>query len=148
MYFFAYNLNYGYTKISYSLSAITFLFLITVPILTMRSLAEEQKSKTDQLLLTSPVSVGKIILAKYFAMAAVHTIAVFVISATPLILQLFGTVSLAESYTAVLGFWLYGLACIAIGLFVSSLTESQVISVGCRGNTSRNLPGPGPFWGI
>lgn len=128
LYFFAYNLNYGYTKISYSLSAITFLFLITVPILTMRSLAEEQKSKTDQLILTSPVSVGKIILAKYFAMAAVHTIAVFVISATPLILQLFGTVSLAESYTAVLGFWLYGLACIAIGLFVSSLTESQVIS--------------------
>ena len=67
LYFFVYNLNYGSSKVSYSLNAITFLFLITVPILTMRSLAEEQKSKTDQLILTSPVSVGKIITAKYLA---------------------------------------------------------------------------------
>ncbi len=128
LYFFVYNLNYGYTKISYSLNAITFLFLITVPILTMRSLAEEQKSKTDQLILTSPVSVGKIIAAKFLAMAAVHTIAVAVIGLTPLVLRCFGTVPMGESYVAVLGFWLYGLTCIAIGLFVSSLTESQVIS--------------------
>lgn len=128
LYFFVYNLNYGYAKVSYSLNAITFLFLITVPILTMRSLAEEQKSKTDQLMLTSPVSVGKIVLAKYFAMAAIHTIAVAMIAITPLILRAFGSVPLAESYVAILGFWLYGLVCIAIGLFVSSLTESQVIS--------------------
>lgn len=128
LYFFAYNLNYGYAKISYSLNAITFLFLITVPVLTMRSLAEEQKSKTDQLILTSPVSVGRIVLAKYFAMALIHTVTVLVIAATPLILRCFGSVPMAESYVAVLGFWLYGLTCIAIGLFVSSLTESQVIS--------------------
>lgn len=128
LYFFVYNLNYGYTKIAYSLNAITFLFLITVPVLTMRSLAEEQKSKTDQLILTSPVSVGKIITAKYLAMAAVHTIAVAVISLTPLVLRCFGTVPMGENYVALLGFWLYGFTCIAIGLFVSSLTESQVIS--------------------
>ena len=73
LYFFVYNLNYGYAKVSYALNAITFLYLITVPVLTMRSLAEEQKSKTDQLILTAPVSVGKIVLAKYLAMAAVHT---------------------------------------------------------------------------
>lgn len=128
LYFFAYNLNYGYPKISYALNAITFLLLITVPILTMRSMAEEQKSKTDQLILTAPVSVGKIVLAKYFAMAAIHTITIAVISLTPLILRAFGTVPMAESYVAVLGFWFYGLALIAIGLFVSSMTESQVIA--------------------
>ncbi len=128
LYFFAYNLNFGYAKVSYSINAITFLVLITVPVLTMRSLAEEKKSKTDQLILTAPVSVGKIVLAKYLAMAAVHTAAMLLIAATPLLLTLFGEVPLAESYAAVLGFWLYGLLCIAIGLFVSSLTESQVIS--------------------
>lgn len=128
LYFFAYNLNYGYAKISYSLNAITFLLLITVPVLTMRSLAEEKKSRTDQLILTSPVSVGKIVFAKYLAMACVHTVAVLVMACTPLILLCFGSIPVAETYVAVLGFWLYGLACIAIGLFVSSLTESQVIS--------------------
>lgn len=128
LYFLAYNLNYGYSKVSYALNAISFLVLITVPVLTMRSLAEERKSKTDQLILTAPVSVGKIVLAKYFAMAAVHTLAIAVIAVTPLLLLPFGTVPLAESYAAVLGYYLYGLVCIAIGLFVSSLTESQVIS--------------------
>lgn len=128
LYFFAYNLSFGYAKVSYPLNAITFLVLITVPVLTMRSLAEEKKSKTDQLILTAPVSVGKIVLAKYLAMAAVHTAAMLLIAATPLLLSAFGTVAMGESYAAVLGFWLYGLLCIAIGLFVSSLTESQVIS--------------------
>lgn len=128
LYFFAYNLSLGYAKISYSLNAISFLLLITVPVLTMRSLAEEKKSKTDQLILTAPVSVGKIVLAKYLAMAAVHTMAMLFVAATPFLLMVFGTVPLAESCAAVFGFWLYGLLCIAIGLFVSSLTESQVIS--------------------
>lgn len=128
LYFFAYNLSLGYAKISYSLNAITFLLLITVPVLTMRSLAEEKKSKTDQLILTAPVSVGKIVLAKYLAMAAVHTIAMLFVAATPFLLMAFGSVPLAESCAAVFGFWIYGLLCIAIGLFVSSLTESQVIS--------------------
>ena len=128
LYFFAYNLNYGYADVSYPLNAITFLFLITVPVLTMRSIAEEKKTKTDQLTLTSPVSVGKIVLAKYFALAAVHTAAVLFIAATPLLLSAFGTVPMGENYAAVLGFYLYGLLCIAVGLFVSSLTESQVIS--------------------
>ena len=128
LYFFAYNLNYGYAKVSYAVNAISFLFLLTVPVLTMRSLAEEKKSRTDQLILTSPVSVGKIVLAKYFAMSAVHTIAVFAMSATPLLLLAFGKAPSAENYAALLGFWLYGMLCIAVGLFVSSLTESQVIS--------------------
>lgn len=128
LYFFVYNLSYGYPYISYSLSAIAFLFMVTVPILTMRVLAEEKHAKTDQLLLTAPISVGKIVLGKFLALALVYTICIGVICVAPLVLMVFGEVPLAETYVGILGFWLYGLATIAIGTFVSSLTESQVIS--------------------
>ena len=128
LYFFVYNLSYCYPYISYSLSAIAFLFMVTVPILTMRVLAEEKHAKTDQLLLTAPVSVGKIVLGKFLALALVYTICIGVICVAPLVLMIFGDVPLAETYVGILGFWLYGLATIAIGTFVSSLTESQVIS--------------------
>lgn len=128
LYFYVYNLSYGYPYISYSLQAIAFLFLVTIPVLTMRALAEERHAKTDQLLLTAPVSIGKIVLGKYLALASVFSAAMLVIALSPLLLGRFGTVPYAESYVALLGFWLYGLACIAIGVFVSSLTESQVIA--------------------
>ena len=128
LYLTMYNLLSGYPNVSYPLSGITFIFVITVPILTMRILAEERKNKTDQLILTSPVSVGKIVFAKYLALAAAYSIAVGVMCLTPWVLHFFGTVDYLQNYTAVLGFWLYGLTCIAIGLFVSSWTESQVVS--------------------
>lgn len=64
----------GYPYISYDLKGIGFIMMIAVPILTMRSLSDEKKTKTDQLMLTSPVSVGRIVAGKYFAMAAVYTI--------------------------------------------------------------------------
>ena len=128
LYFFVYNLSYGYPYISYSLSAIAFLFMVTVPILTMRVLAEEKHAKTDQLLLTAPISVGKIVLGKFLALALVYTICIGVICVAPLVLMIFGEVPLAETYVGILGFWRGGLATIAIGTFVSSLTESQVIS--------------------
>ena len=102
--------------------------MVTVPILTMRVLAEEKHAKTDQLLLTAPISVGKIVLGKFLALALVYTICIGVICVAPLVLMIFGEVPLAETYVGILGFWLYGLATIAIGTFVSSLTESQVIS--------------------
>lgn len=128
LYFFVYNLRSGYPYISYSLSAMSFIMMIAVPILTMRSLAEERHNKTDQLMLTAPVSLGKIIVGKYLALLSVYTIAVAIIGITPLILSAYGTVPMGESYVAILGFWLYGAACIAIGVLVSSITESQVIA--------------------
>ncbi len=128
LYYYVYSLSYGYPYISYSLNAIAFIFLVTVPVLTMRILAEERHAKTDQLILTAPVSVGKVVLGKYLALAAVFSVAMVCISLSPLLLGRFGTIPYAESYVAILGFWLYGLTCIAIGTFVSSLTESQVIS--------------------
>lgn len=128
LYFFANNLRGGYPYISYALSGIGFIMLIAVPILTMRSFSEERHSRTDQLILTAPVSVGKVVVGKYLAMGAVFSIAMAVIAVTPLLLMAYGTIPLGESYAAVFGFWLYGMTCIAVGLFISSLTESQVIA--------------------
>ena len=128
LYFYVYNLRQGYPYIYYTLSSITIIFIIAVPILTMRSFAEDRKNKTDQLVLTAPVSVGKIVLGKYLAMLAVFSVDIVIFCLTPLILRSFGTVPMGESYTAILAFWLYGAASIAVGMFISALTESQVIA--------------------
>ena len=128
IYFSAYQLSSAYPKFEYTLSAITFAFLIGVPILTMRVLAEERKQKTDQLLLTAPVSVSGIVIGKYLALVTVFAVPMAVMCTYPLIMSRFGTVEFASAYTAVLGFFLLGCANIAIGVFMSALTESQVIA--------------------
>lgn len=128
LYFFVYNLRAGYPYVYYSFSAVTLLFLIAIPVLAMRSFSEERKNRTDQLIFTAPVSIGKVVLGKYLALAAVFSIDVLIFSLAPLVLSSFGTVPMGENYAAFLGFWLYGCACIAVGMFISSLTESQVIA--------------------
>ena len=128
IYFSAYQLAAAYPKFEYTLSALTFVFLIGVPILSMRVLAEERKQKTDQLLLTSPVSVGNIVMGKYLALVTVYAIPVLVMCVYPIIMSKFGEVSFASAYTAILGFFLLGCANLAIGVFMSALTESQVVA--------------------
>ena len=87
IYFMAYNLNNGYPYFSYSLEGVMFIFLVAVPILTMRSFSGERRSRTDQLLLTSPVSVGKMVMGKYFAMVTVFLIPCVLFCAYPLIIS-------------------------------------------------------------
>ncbi len=128
MYSSVYNLAYGTPYIAYSFDAVLILFFITVPLLSMRIMAEERRQKTDQLLITSPVSVGKIVLGKYLAMAAVFLIPLLFFSFLPFFLSSYGTVPMAENFVAILAFALYGLAAIAVGLFLSSLTENVVIA--------------------
>ena len=128
IYFSAYQLTSAYPKFEYTLSALTFVFLISVPILTMRVLAEERKQKTDQLLLTAPVSIEKIVLGKYLALVTIFAIPMLIVCLYPLLMSKFGTVSFGAAYTAILGFFLLGCANLAIGVFISSLTESQVIA--------------------
>lgn len=128
IYFTAYNMNMKYPMFGYTLSSVTFAFLIITPVLTMRSLAEEKKQKTDQLLFTSPVSIGQIVLGKYLALAGVFLVPVIVMGFYPLIMSRFGTVSMPMAYSALLGFFLLGCANIAVGLFLSSVTESQIIA--------------------
>lgn len=128
IYFSVYNLFMGYPYIGYALSSVVFLFLVSIPLLTMRILAEERKQKTDQLILTAPISVGKIVTGKFLALATIFAIPVAIISIYPLILSIFGKVAFGETYLAIAGFFLYGIASISIGIFISSLMESQVIA--------------------
>ncbi len=128
LYFVANNLAYGYPYLSYSLSSVVFILIIIIPILAMRSMAEDRRTKTDQLLYTSPVSIPKVILGKFLAMVCVLSIALGAVCVYPLFLSRFGTVPMAESYVAILGVWLFGCLAIAISLFLSSITESQVIA--------------------
>lgn len=128
LYFFAYNLYSCYPYFSYAISSASIVILVAVPILTMRMIAEERKNKTDQLILTAPVKVWAIVLGKFFAALTVFAIPCIISLVYPLILTKFGTVAIKESYVAVLGFFLYGMTCIAIGTFISSLFESQILA--------------------
>lgn len=128
LYFSVYSLINRYPYFAYTISAVAFVFLITVPILTMRVLAEEKRSKTDQLILTAPVSVTGIVVGKFLALLTIFLIPVVIICFYPLLMSQFGTVPMAESYLAILAYFLYGMTAIAIGLFISSVTESQVIA--------------------
>ena len=128
IYFTAYNLQYGSPDFGVTLSSVTFLFLIITPVLTMRILAEEKKNRTDQLLLTAPIAVWKVVLGKYLSMITIYLIPVAVGNLYPLIMGKYGAVSYPMAYTAVLGFFFLGCAQIAVGLFLSSVTESQIIA--------------------
>ncbi len=128
IYFTAYNLQYASPDFGAMLSAVTFLFLVITPVLTMRILSEEKKNKTDQLLLTSPVPVWKIIMGKYLSMITIYLIPIVIAGCYPFIMGRYGTVSYTATYTAVFGFFLLGCAQIAVGLFLSSVTESQIIA--------------------
>jgi ABC-2 type transport system permease protein len=110
------------------LSNISFVFLLIVPILTMRTISEETRSKTDQLLLTSPQSIVGIVLGKYFAAVALFAITLCITILYPIILLLFAKIAFAEIISAYLGFFLMGCCFIAVGVFISSLTESQVVA--------------------
>lgn len=128
IYFTAYNLTYGLSNFGIVLHASVFAFLIVVPILTMRLLAEERKQKTDQMLITSPLRVTDIILGKYLALLTIFIIPVLLFMSYPLILSKFGEVSFKMAYTAIFGYYLLGAAYLSVGLFISSVTESQVIA--------------------
>jgi ABC-2 type transport system permease protein len=110
------------------LSSITFVFLIMVPILTMRLLSEDSRQKTDQLLITSPLSVTGIVVGKYLAAVAVFLIALLVTVIYPVIMSFFALLGIAwwEILGGYIGFLLLGSSFIAVGLFFSSLTDSQI----------------------
>lgn len=128
IYFTAYNLLSGYTYFSYALSATLVVFMALVPVLTMRSLAEERHSKTDQLLLTSPASLTGVVLGKYFAMLTVLAGPVLLACLCPLIIRMNGTAHFKADYATLLIYFLLAAVEIAIGMLISALTESQVIA--------------------
>lgn len=112
------------------LGYVWFQFLIIFPlsILTMRLLSEERKNKTDQLLLTSPLSITSVVLGKYLAAVTVFFVALVISLLFPLILAMFGNPAMLEILSAYIGFFLMGSALIAVGVFMSSLSENQVVA--------------------
>ena len=128
IYFMSYNLGSGYPYFSFSLTGMLSIMMFSIPVLTMRSLSDERRSRTDQLLLTSPVSVTGIVLGKYLSMITVFAATVLVAALCPLIIMANGTAYLAADYASLLAYFLLGCVYISIGLFLSSLTESQIIA--------------------
>ena len=128
IYFVAYNLTAGYPYFSYTLSGSLIVFIVGIPLITMRSFSEERKNRTDQLLLTVPVSLGKVVMGKYLAMATVIAIPNVIFCIYPLIIKSQGTAYLTVDYISVFVFFLLGCVYAAIGMFMSSLTESQIIA--------------------
>ena len=131
IYFVALNLGYGLTDFGYyTLYRTTFVLLLYIPVLTMRSFAEERRTRTDQLLLTSPVSVWEIVLGKFFALCVIFALPCLADAVMILVLAALGATGTATlaNLAALLCYYLMGCAAIAIGVFLSSLTENQIIA--------------------
>lgn len=132
VFFSVVNITYGYCDFAgYVLSNsyyMLFIYAIVIPILTMRMFAEEKKQKTDQLLLTSPVSVWEIVLGKYFAAVTVFLIGIVLITIFPAIIAFHGELPIANTISGYIGMLLFSAAMMAIGTMISSLTEEPVIS--------------------
>ena len=124
------NLQSASPYFEYVLMNMDFIFLIIVPILTMRVIAEERRQKTDQLLYSLPLTMTQVALGKYLAMLVIFLIPVAVIGVYPLVLTAFGAVYLPAAYGALTVFFFLGASLIAIGMFISSLTESQAVAAG------------------
>lgn len=125
-FFVSTNLYYTITDMSYFFGNLTMIFIFLVPMLTMRLFAEERRNKTDQLLLTAPVTVTKIVLGKYLSAVALFGFTLLITLIYPFVMMLYGTPLLPTILALYLGFFLTGSALIAIGVFISSSTESQV----------------------
>ena len=125
-----YNLQAAVSNFEYVLSFSSMVFAVIVPILTMRVIAEERKQKTDQLLYSLPISTTKVVVGKYLALLALYLIPLAIISTYPLIFSQYGEVYLLTSYGSLIAYFIMGAALIAIGVFVSSLTENQGFAAG------------------
>ncbi|MPM08585.1 hypothetical protein SDC9_54898 [bioreactor metagenome] len=128
IYFMGVNMDSGYPYFSYVLVKVRLIYVLVIPILTMRSFAEERHTKTDQYWMTAPVSVADVVIGKFLAMATVLAVPLMICCLCPMIIRLNGTAYLATDYLAIFVFFLWGCVYIAIGMFISSLTESQIIA--------------------
>lgn len=125
-----YNIQAAVSNFEFVLSFCSLIFVVIVPILTMRVIAEERKQKTDQLLYSLPITTVQVILGKYLALLVVYLIPLCIISLYPLIFAQFGDVYLPTSYGSIFAFFMMGAALIALGVFISSLTDNQGFAAG------------------
>lgn len=125
-----YNLQAAVSNFEYVLSFGSIVFVVIVPILTMRVIAEERRQRTDQLLYALPITTTQVILGKYLALLVVFLIPLAIICIYPLIFAQFGDVYLPTSYGSLFAIFLMGAALLAVGVFISSLTDNQGLAAG------------------
>lgn len=120
----------GYASFEYGLSNyITYISLMVfIPVLAMKSFAEDRRLKTDHLLFSLPIGLSSIVLGKFFALLAVFALPMAFVSLYPIVFSAFGEVSLLSTYTSLLGLFLLGAALISICMFLSTLSDSQIIA--------------------
>ena len=159
-YFFSrFNVGEGSPDYSGTLTYTFSMFLILIPVLTMRLFAEEVRQKTDQLLYTSPISIWKIVFGKFFAAASLFLFGTVIIALFPIILNYYGDVNFIQTFGCFLGYFLLGASLIAVGLFISVLTDNQIIAaVGTFAavffilmilyNSTKNIVISGAFFGV
>jgi len=128
IFFMSINMFSGYPVFGVTLANVQFIFLIIIPLLTMRSFSEEIKQKTDQMLLTAPVGIWKIVWGKYLAMVTVFAVPMAVSCLFPLIIKAVGKGYFLIDYSAIFAFFIMGCLFISIGMYLSSLTENQMIA--------------------
>lgn len=128
IFLFLFTLYNQSTDMSYVYTGMFFVMLIMIPILTMRLMAEDNRQKTDQLLLTSPVSLTRLVLGKFLSAFLILLICMVIFLAYGIVLSWFSSVNWALIFGNVVGMLLLGSVCIASGLFVSTMTENQMIA--------------------
>jgi len=126
IFFTANNILGGSASFAAVIGSISYVLILTVPLLTMRSFAEEKKNKSDQLLLTAPISAGDIVLGKY--LSAMFTLGATLLASViyPIIISLFGEPYIGEIVVGYVGIILLGSAFVSIGLFISAISENQL----------------------
>ena len=122
------SLDGHYPDMAVALPAVAIMLLLAIPIITMRSFAEERRQKTDQLLYSLPITTTQMVMGKYLAMLTVFAVPVAIMGLYPLILSMYGTVNFVASYTSLMTFFFMIAAMVAVCMFMSSLTESQIIA--------------------
>ena len=128
LFFYIFSLSVGSTDISSVFLMMFMVLMVFVPLLTMRLLSEDKKQKTDQLILTAPVSLLSIVMGKFLAAYAIFAIGVAVMPVYGFVMSTFATVSWLPIWGNTVGLLLLGGIVVSIGLFISSLTENQMIA--------------------
>ena len=126
IFFFFSNLMGQSSHFTTLLRSILFIYLFAIPLLTMRLFSEEKRQRTDQLLLTSPVSIPEIVLGKFLAAFSLYVLTLLVTLMYVIVIVIFGDLAVWETVGSYIGFILLGASYIAIGVFISAGTENQL----------------------
>ena len=125
-----YNIQQSVANFEYVLNFVSIGLVVIIPVLTMRSFAEERKQKTDQLLYSLPLNTWQIVGGKYLSLLAMFFLPMVIIAFYPYLFSKYGEVYLPGAYGALFAFFVMGAALIAVGMFLSSLTDNQGFAAG------------------